>query len=59
MAPMVSDDSALEFLSYDSFDGPRKGMVFRYGSKGVGYYEDKGLSPNALQYAVEGGMDRV
>ena len=58
-APMVSDDSALEFIPYDNFDGPRKGMVFRYGSKGVGYYEDKGFATSAIQYAIEGSIERV
>lgn len=59
LVPQVSDDSDLEFIPYDDFDGPRKGMVFRYGSKGVGYYQDKGFSTSALQYAVEGSMERV
>ncbi len=39
--PLVGDDSALEYIQYDHFDGPRKGFIFRYGSKGVGYYQDR------------------
>jgi hypothetical protein len=44
--PAVGDDSSLEYIQYDRFDGPRKGFVYRYGSKGVGYYEDRPPATN-------------
>jgi hypothetical protein len=36
-----NDDSALGYLPYEEFSGTKPGMVFRLGSKGLGYYEDK------------------
>ena len=37
----VEGDSMLEFNPREEFAGMRQGFVFRLGSKGVGYYEDK------------------
>jgi hypothetical protein len=53
--PMVGDDSNIEYIQYDQFDGPRKGFVFRYGSKGVGYYRD---SPPPVPAVSVESLDR-
>lgn len=37
----LTDDSALKFLPYETFSGRKLGYVFRLGSQGLGYYEDK------------------
>ena len=36
-----NDDSGLDFDPREEFAGRRPGHVFRLGSKGVGYYEDR------------------
>ena len=36
-----NDDSRLDFDPREEFAGRRPGYVFRLGSKGVGYYEDR------------------
>ena len=38
------DDSELQFLAREEWGGARLGMVFRMGSLGLGYYEDKPLT---------------
>jgi hypothetical protein len=38
----IGDDSDLDFIPREEFYGRREGYCFRLGSKGVGYYEDKG-----------------
>ena len=34
------DDSSSDFIASKKYQGSKKGYVFRYGSKGVGYYID-------------------
>jgi zinc finger protein len=36
-----NDDSGLKFIPHEEFGGKREGYVFRLGSQGVGYYEDR------------------
>jgi len=38
---VFADDSALAFEAREEFSGRREGFVFRLGSKGLGYYEDR------------------
>jgi hypothetical protein len=38
----IGDDSDLDFIPREEFYARREGYCFRLGSKGVGYYEDKG-----------------
>ena len=37
----LGNDDDFDFIPREEFYGPRHGYVFRLGSKGVGYYEDK------------------
>lgn len=38
---IFNDDSTLKFLPYEEFSGKKEGMVYRLGSQGLGYYEDR------------------
>ena len=37
----LGDDSDLEYIPREDFGGYREGYVFRLGSKGMGYYQDR------------------
>lgn len=39
---VFTDDSDLDFIPRESFSVAREGYVFRLGSKGLGYYQDRG-----------------
>eukprot|EP01031_Cornospumella_fuschlensis_P025574 gene25574-30879_t len=39
---VFNDDSDLAFIPRESFYGRREGYVFRLGSQGLGYYQDRG-----------------
>lgn len=47
---VFADDSALAFEPREEFAGRRGGFVFRLGSQGLGYYEDR---PSRLPSASE------
>jgi hypothetical protein len=38
---VLGDDSEFDFIPREEFGGLKSGFVFRLGSKGIGYYEDK------------------
>jgi hypothetical protein len=38
---VFTDDSELDYIPREEFGGRREGYVFRLGSKGIGYYQDR------------------